>query len=53
MRQADVGDGIEHGLKSSEQSEPVSLRPQMCRLEMENEILGRAAAYFAKNALSK
>ena len=53
MRQADIDDGIKDGLTSSEQSELVQLRRQMRRLEMENEILRRAAAYFAKDALPK
>ena len=53
MRQADIDDGIKDGKTSSEQSELVQLRRQMRRLEMENEILRRAAAYFAKDALPK
>ena len=53
MRQADVDDGVVGGLTSSEQSELVQLRREKRRLEMENEILRRAAAYFAKDALPK
>lgn len=53
MRQADVDDGVHKGLTSSEQSEVVQLRRDKRRLEMENEILRRAAAYFAKDALPK
>jgi transposase len=53
MRQADIDDGIKDGQTTSEQSELVQLRRQMRRLEMENEILRRAAAYFAKDALPK
>jgi len=53
MRQADVDDGIRDGLTSAEQSELVQLRRKARRLEMENEILRRAAAYFAKDALPK
>ena len=34
-------------------NELVQLRRRMRRLEMENEILRRAAAYFAKDALPK
>ncbi len=41
------------GQTSSEQSEFVQLRGKMRRLEMENEILRRAAAYFAQNSLPK
>ena len=53
MRQADIDDGIKDGLTSAEQSELVQLRRKARRLEMENEILRRAAAYFAKDALPK
>jgi transposase len=53
MRQADIDDGIKDGLTSSEQSEIVQLRRDKRRLEMENEILRRAAAYFARDALPK
>jgi transposase len=53
MRQADVDDGIKEGLTSAEQAEVVQLRRNIRRLEMENEILRRAAAYFAKDALPK
>jgi transposase len=51
MRQADIDDGIKDGLTSAEQSELVQLRRRARRLEMENEILRRAAAYFAKDSL--
>lgn len=53
VRQADVDDGVRDGLTSAEQSELVQLRRKARRLEMENEILRRAAAYFAKDALPK
>ena len=53
IRQADVDDGIRDGLTSAEQSELVQLRRDKRRLEMENEILRRAAAYFAKDVLPK
>jgi transposase-like protein len=53
MRQADIDDGIKGGLTSAEQAEIVKLRRDNRRLEMENEILRRAAAYFAKDALPK
>ena len=51
VRQADVDDGIQDGLTTTEQQEVVRLRRENRRLEMENEILRRAAAYFAKDAL--
>ena len=53
MRQADIDDGIKDGLTTAEQAEVVQLRRANRRLEMENEILRRAAAYFAKDALPK
>jgi len=53
MRQADIDDGIKDGLTTAEQAEIVQLRRDKRRLEMENEILRRAAAYFAKDALPK
>ena len=53
LRQADIDDGVKDGLTSAEQAESVRLRREIRRLEMENEILRRAAAYFAKDALPK
>jgi transposase len=52
-RQADIDDGIKDGLTTAEQAEIVQLRRDKRRLEMENEILRRAAAYFAKDPLPK
>ena len=51
--QANIDDGLKGGLTSAEQEENVRLRRENRRLEMENEILRRAAAYFAKDALPK
>ena len=53
MRQADIDDGVKDGLTTAEQSELVMLRREKRRLEMENEILRRAAAYFARDTLPK
>ena len=53
VRQADIDDGVRDGLTSAEQAEIVQLRRKARRLEMENEILRRAAAYFARDALPK
>jgi transposase len=53
MRQADIDDSVRDGLTSAEQAEIVQLRRDKRRLEMENEVLRRAAAYFAKDALPK
>jgi transposase len=44
MRQADIDDGVRDGLTTAEQSELVQLRREKRRLEMESEILRRAAA---------
>jgi transposase len=53
MKQADIDDGVKDGLTTAEQAEVVKLRRDNRRLEMENEILRRAAAYFAKDSLPK
>jgi len=53
MRQADIDDGIKHGQTTTEQTELVQLRRDKRRLEMENEVLRRAAAYFAASTLPK
>jgi transposase-like protein len=46
VRQADIDDGVREGQTSAEQAEIVQLRRKTRRLEQENEILRRAAAYF-------
>lgn len=53
IAQADVDDGVVDGKTTAEQDELVGLRREKRRLEQENEILRRAAAYFAKDALPK
>jgi transposase len=53
VRQAEIDDGMRDGLTSAEQAEVVQLRRANRRPEMENEIVRRAAAYFAKDALPK
>jgi transposase len=52
-RQADIDDGVTEGQTSAEQSELVQLRREKRRLEQENEVLRRAAAYFARDTLPK
>ena len=54
MARADVDDGRRPGLTSDERAELVKLRRDKRLLELENEILKRAAAYFAReNVLPK
>jgi transposase-like protein len=54
MDQADVDEGKKEGLSSDERKELVKLLREVRSLAMENEILKRAAAYFAKeNVLPK
>jgi transposase-like protein len=54
MAQAAIDDGRRPGLTSDEKAELVALRRKSRVLEMENEILKRAAAYFAReNVLPK
>ena len=53
MRRADVDDGVKDGQTSTEQSELDQLRRDKRRLGIENEILRRAAAYFAARSLPK
>ncbi len=53
-RQAAIDGGDKSGVTSDEHAEVVALRKEIRRLEMENEILKRAAAFFAKeNVLPK
>ena len=54
MAQADADDGRADRLTTAEKKELAELRRRNRQLEMENEILKRAAAYFAKeNVLPK
>ena len=54
MKQADIDQGHREGLSSSERDELVALRRELRVTKMENEILKRAAAYFAReNILPK
>lgn len=54
MAQASVDEGRREGLGSAEKQELVRLRREVRVLKTENEILKRAAAYFAvENVLPK
>ena len=54
LKQAEIDQGQRDGLTTEERAELVRLRRANRTLAMENEILKRAAAYFAKeNVLPK
>jgi len=48
MKQAEIDDGRRGGLSTDERAELVALRRELRTTKMENEILKRAAAYFAR-----
>jgi transposase-like protein len=54
MARADVDEGHREGVSSRERQELIELRRELRVTKMENEILKRAAAYFAReNVLPK
>jgi len=53
LKRADVEDGARPGLNESERSELRTLKKRARLLEQENEILRRAAIYFAKDLSPK
>ena len=53
LKIADVDDGVCPGVTTSESAELRELKRRNHTLEQENEILRRAAAFFARDALPK
>lgn len=53
LQLADIDDGVKPGVTSTESAETRELKKRNRVLEQENEILRRAAAFFARDALPK
>ena len=52
-KQADIDDGKREGLTTAEADEMAAMKKRVRLLEQENEILRRAAAFFAKDISPK
>ena len=53
LKIADIDDGVRPGVTSAESAEVRELKKRNRTLEQENEILRRAAAFFARESLPK
>lgn len=53
VRKAEIDDGVKLGTTSVEHAENRELKKRVRMLEMENEVLRRAAAYLSQGALPK
>ncbi len=53
LKAADIDDGVRPGITTSEAAELRELKKRNRTLEQENEILRRAAAFFARESLPK
>jgi transposase len=53
IKKADIEDGVRPGLKEADATEMRELKKRIKVIEQENEILRRAAAYFAKELRPK
>jgi transposase-like protein len=53
LKKADIEDGVKPGVTEAQAAEVRELKKRNRTLEQENEILRRAAAYFAKELPSK
>ncbi|APA96303.1 transposase [Nocardia seriolae] len=51
MRETDIDEGTKPGTSTSESAEPRAAKRRIRLLEQENEVLKRAAAYFAQVSL--
>ena len=53
LKMADIDDGVRPGVSTTEAAEMRELKKRNRMLEQENEILRRAAAFFARETLPK
>ena len=53
VRQAEIDDGVQEGVSTSDRDELRELRKRNRLLEQENDILRRAAAYLGRESLPK